>query len=95
MELSDTKKPRQDYLTGLFTFFNQVSGNRFDGNELAVVRTLHFKLHSASGGSEDGVVTADAGIYTCVELGATLTHDDFTGINQLAAKALDAKAFTF
>src|SRR5690606_5075110 len=53
MVLSDTKKPRQDYLTGLFTFFNQVSGNRFDSNELAVVRTLHFKLHSAGGGRED------------------------------------------
>jgi hypothetical protein len=95
MELSDTKKPRQDCLTGLFTFFNQVSGNRFDGNELAVFRTLNFKLHPASGGGEDGVITAKAGIHAGMELGATLTHDDFTGVDQLAAKALDAKAFTF
>jgi hypothetical protein len=40
---------------------------------------------------EEGVVLTAAHVLTWVEVGATLTHDDFTGVDELSAEALHAK----
>src|SRR5690606_22516659 len=91
----ETKKAPTVLPDGALSAVTRASGNRLDGHVLAVLRTLHQELHPAFGGGEDGVVTAQAGVLTSVEAGAALTHDDLTCLHNLAAEALDAKAFTF
>ena len=49
------------------------------------------ELDTASCGSKQGVVVTAAYVYTRVEVSAALTHDNLSGLNKLAAVALNAQ----
>jgi hypothetical protein len=88
-----TKKPRQ---WGRVFFSPQgklLSGD--DAYEFAIPGPFYLKYHLTIGGGEEGVVMATTDIFPGVKTGATLTHDDVTGDNLLAAENLHAKAFRF
>jgi hypothetical protein len=87
---SQTKKPRRE--TGLFS---ESRSGCDDAYVTTAERTFDFELHNAFDFSEEGVVLADANAIAGVELGAALTHDDITGLDDLAAEHFHAKAFTF
>ena len=50
------------------------------------------ELNVTGGGGEQGVVVAAADVAAGVEVGAALADEDFAGLDQLAAEALDAEA---
>jgi len=66
-----------------------------DANELTVLRTLLFELHKAVFLREQRVIAADANIASGVYARATLTNNNVSGDNALAAIHFNAKAFTF
>lgn len=53
---------------------------------------LYAEADGTSFQSEQGVVAATANVLTWVELGATLTDDDLTSVDFLAAESLNAEA---
>jgi hypothetical protein len=52
--------------------------------------TLDTELNGACRKSEQSVVLAAANVYARVEVGATLTNDDFAGVYNLTCVTLDA-----
>ena len=56
--------------------------------------TASAELNSTWSKCEQRVVLTAANILTWVEVGATLTHDDFTGVDELTAEALYAKTLS-
>jgi hypothetical protein len=56
---------------------------------------FNFKLDHAFDFSEQGVIFTHTNAVTSVELGAALTHDDVTSLDNLAAVHLHAKALGF
>jgi hypothetical protein len=64
-----------------------------DGNDIDDAATAsHTKVHGARGECEKSVIATTAHIRTWVEVGTTLTNDDFAGINQLATETLDSES---
>src|SRR5690606_37599395 len=66
------------------------SGGRNDVDDLAAA--LRSELDRTGREREQGVVPAASDVVAGVEVGATLTHDDLTGVDELAAEALHAEA---
>ncbi|KUM01971.1 hypothetical protein AWB61_19835 [Chromobacterium sp. F49] len=71
------------------------TGVRNHVNGLALLRALNGEFNVAINLGEQGVILALANVFTSVEAGAALTHDDGTSRNQFAAVNLNAQAFGF
>ena len=60
----------------------------------AAVAAFVFEFNLAGNEREQGVVFALADVCACLMPGAALANDDGSGVDELAAKALDAEALT-
>uniref|UniRef100_A0A0N4ZIQ5 GGDEF domain-containing protein n=1 Tax=Parastrongyloides trichosuri TaxID=131310 RepID=A0A0N4ZIQ5_PARTI len=65
---------------------------RGENRHVTTATTFGGEFHSAGRGGEQRVVAAKADVFTGVEGGAALTHEDVAGQNLLAAVLLHAKA---
>ena len=77
-------------MLGGFQFLFSLALIGVDADSSSVLRT--FKLDLAIDQRIDGVVVADANTCSWVELGAALSNDDVTWLDDFAAVLLDAKA---
>lgn len=95
MAKEQTPKSKKPRWPGLFKC-KQAVLSLFGWNHvyhLVIFGAARSKSHVAVYQSKQGVVATNANIVACVELGATLAHDDGTGADEFAAKSLDAEHF--
>ncbi|KJS08671.1 MAG: hypothetical protein VR73_04770 [Gammaproteobacteria bacterium BRH_c0] len=79
---------------GLFSDQSDASGAD-DIHILAIVGAAYSKLYAPFNSGKQGVIATNPYVDTGVNTGATLADDDIASLYNFAAKALDAKAFTF